>query len=330
MRRVIQTKQSRGEIGGDGELRFFQARDLKVSMRTITCLLFLFSLLTANAEDRTAAKLDALNQEFRRQYGVARAENLAAMPLVIVMATNQVTWVANGKTHVIPTPLVAYNEVKALTHAIIGAYGLGSCLIRNGISPAEREETRKLVANIDQAIALTRKTSLSPEEQAMLDRVLLNLRTLVAGWITAPSLTQKQLETGLRALRKDTLILVNKRAVVQYRNIAAAFQSIKRSVPPEVWSEALVIGENRPVARRDNLELAPAVKEFGRGALGKRIFFAENVFDAPTAIQVLAGLQIDRELSATFLDDPFRMWRDFLGDVSRKETGGTFYPGLAQ
>ncbi len=291
-------------------------------MKFTAFLVLICSLVAAHAtQPSTEAQLDDLSKYFRGQYAITRAENLAALPLVIVAEVPSVTWIAQGRTHVIKLPMTGYTESKILLHSVLGVYAIGSRMIRDGTTPAELKEAHTLLAALDKSLALTTRTSLSATDQALLRQVLTQLRSQVASWITADSLTQAQLEAGLRAVRKPTMLLVQHVGTAQYDNVLAAFESIRRQVSPAVWSQAVVIGANRVTARRNNLELAPAVKEFGHAAIGKRIFFADNIFDTPGALQVLAILQIDRNLSAAFFGDPCRMWRDFLGDVSAQKAG---------
>ena len=47
----------------------------------------------------------------------------------------------------------------------------------------------------------------------------------------------------------------------------------------------------------------------------------------PTAAaRQAAGCVADRDLGADVFGDPLRMWRDLLGDTSRRRAGGGFFP----
>ncbi|MEO8206447.1 MAG: hypothetical protein ABI615_09725 [Chthoniobacterales bacterium] len=301
-------------------------------MKKIAFLLF-FAVLTVghaqHAPSKTEAALDVLNLSFRNQYALTRAENLASLPLVIIVDTPKVTWISQGKTHVIPIPMTHYTETKILLHSILGTYGLGSRIVRNGATRGEWKDARALVANIDSALRLTTHTTLAPSEQARLRGILLHLKGEVSKWIATGSLTQKQLEQSLRPVRKDAMILANATALQQFYNVRKALVSIRKSVSASDWDHAMVVVPGGGAARRNNVQAAAAVAEFGRGALGERIFYSENIFDTQGAVQFFAGLQVDRGLSETFFATPYRMWRDLLGDAAKGKVGGGFYPGLA-
>jgi hypothetical protein len=64
----------------------------------------------------------------------------------------------------------------------------------------------------------------------------------------------------------------------------------------------------------------------GRDALGKRLLYIDNVFTLDAAARQAAGCVADRDLGADVFGDPLRMWRDLLGDTSRRRAGGGFFP----
>ncbi|MEO6054942.1 MAG: hypothetical protein ABIP97_13115 [Chthoniobacterales bacterium] len=303
-------------------------------MKKLAFLLFLAFSATLSAQHpatKTASALDVLNTSFRNQYALTRAENLATFPLIIIADTPAVTWISHGKTHVIPMPMTHYTETKILLHAILGTYGVGSRIVRSGGTGthSEWQDARQLVTNIDTALRLTGHTTLAPAEQQRLHKILLYLKGEVTKWIAAGSLTQKQLEQSLRPTRRDALILANGAALKQYQNLRNAFFTIQKSVSTSDWKGAFVVIPGPAPARRNNLQAEAAVSVFGRRALGQRIFYSENIFDTPGAVQILAGLQVDRGLSETFFGNPYRMWRDLLGDAAKGKIGGGIYPGLA-
>jgi len=303
-------------------------------MKSLLPFLLVLTILTAvqarTDSTSTAAALDQLNVAFRNQYALNRAENLASLPLIIIVDTPKITWVSHGKTQQINIPMVHYTESKILLHSILGTYGLGSRIVRSGGTPAEWQDARTLRANIDTALRLTTHTTLNAADQTRLHSVLLRLRDAVSRWIAAGSLSQKQLEQDLRAVRADAMTIVNEMALQHYQNLRNAFATIHHGVSASDWKNALVVAVGSPAARRNKVEVAAAIPDFGRNALGRSIFYSENIYDTPTAIQFLAGLEADKGLSETFFDTPYRMWLDLLGDGVKGQVGGGFYPGLAR
>ena len=266
--------------------------------------------------------LDKLNASFRQQYALARDENLASMPLLIVLETGKVTWVTKGKRQQKEIPLARYTQTKILMHALLGAYGVGSRLVRDGATKSELKAARELLANITKAMELV------PKDDKKLYFLLYQLRGEVAIWIQR-GLNQEQLEQSLRPLREDAMEIVDQQAKEHFQHVREALLAIRKTVPAADWEKAVVVVPGGAAARRDRLEVAAAMSVLGRSALNHRIFYAENVYDVDGAIQIVAGLEIDRALAETFFDDSTRMWRDLLGDDVKGEVGGDFYPGLA-
>ncbi|MEO6847815.1 MAG: hypothetical protein ABI443_09610 [Chthoniobacterales bacterium] len=296
--------------------------------RAQTCPMGMAPAKTAAIPTKTATALEKINAEFRNQYALARAENLTSLPLVIIVHTSEITWISHGKTQQVNIPMIHYTESKILLHAILGTYGVGSRLVRSGGTPSQWQDARKLCTNIDTALKLTAHTTLNAEDQVKIHNILLHLRDQVSSWIAAGSLTQKQLEQSLRPVRKDALAIVNEIALQHYHDLRNGFDTIRHSVSASDWKNALVVVVGGAAPCRNSVEAAAAISEFGRSALGERIFYSENIFDTPGALQFLAGLENDSRLSETFFANPHRMWRDLLGDKVKNKVGGSFSPEI--
>ncbi len=323
------------------------------AMKPLVLLLGLALITSVQAKPiptENEVALDKLNASFRQQYALSRDENLAAMPLLIVLETGKVTWITKGKRQQKEIPLARYTQTKILMHALLGAYGVGSRLVRDGATKSELKAARELLANINKAMDLVPKDYMTKKPEkgvasnsrpicgdrwVILDPndeklyfLLYQLRGEVGIWIQC-GLNQEQLEQSLRPLRQDAMEIVNQQAKEHFQHVREALLAIRKTVPATDWQKAVVVVPGGAAARRDRLEVAAAMSVLGRSALNHRIFYAENVYDVDGAIQIVAGLEIDRALAETFFDDPTRMWRDLLGDDVKGEVGGDFYPGLA-
>ena len=50
---------------------------------------------------------------------------------------------------------------------------------------------------------------------------------------------------------------------------------------------------------------------------GRRVVYAEGLWDEEKALNLLGTLRLDGKLSVAVFNDPFRMYRDILADVAR-------------
>jgi hypothetical protein len=70
--------------------------------------------------------------------------------------------------------------------------------------------------------------------------------------------------------------------------------------------------------RRDNLAVQFFAKILGEPGEGKRIIYAEALYDEPKALRLLATSQVDSEMALAFFDDPLMLHRDLLADAATK------------
>ncbi len=68
--------------------------------------------------------------------------------------------------------------------------------------------------------------------------------------------------------------------------------------------------------RKDNLAVQYFARLLGETGEGRRIIYAEAIFDEHRALNLLGTHLLDREIAASFFDDPLRMNRDLLGDAA--------------
>jgi hypothetical protein len=61
-----------------------------------------------------------------------------------------------------------------------------------------------------------------------------------------------------------------------------------------------------------------------RGAVGKRLWYAEGVFDKDGGLNLLGTILVDRGASLAFFNDPARLERDLLADAAQRHLNRLF------
>jgi len=90
------------------------------------------------------------------------------------------------------------------------------------------------------------------------------------------------------------------------------------------WSHAdvVVLGPKQP--RPGNVQYEYFKRAMGRGAEGKRLWYAEGVFDRDGGLTLLGTILLDRGASIAFFADPARLERDLLADGAQKHLNKLF------
>ena len=93
------------------------------------------------------------------------------------------------------------------------------------------------------------------------------------------------------------------------------------------WGRLLVVVMGPQLPRKDNLAIQYFARLLGEDGEGKRIIYAEALFEESAALNLVGTRLIDTCIGRAFFDDPQRMHRDLLGDAARKYLAELFKKG---
>jgi hypothetical protein len=103
----------------------------------------------------------------------------------------------------------------------------------------------------------------------------------------------------------------------------AALDSLHRQVSlwkgrlsPEEWNRLTVVVMGAQMPRKGNLAVQYFSRLLGEPGEGRRIVYAEALFDEPRALDLLATRLVDTQVGIDFFNDPLRMHRDLLSDAA--------------
>ena len=298
-------------------------------------------MIPSDAESTTGSPMSGscaeLNGVFRGKYGVNRSELAATVPLAAatLIGTAEISRIEHGrvgKTYPPASDWIA--ATKGLLHGLLAVQATGARLLRgaagaDAILAAAQQDARELVPLLGQAALLTTAAlpaDFAPQTGRILDAML--------------ALARRRAETGqavvgdMRAamgpVQGDLDTLLEKVGEAVYASVVDSLRAFRDESRPEDWAECLMLVCGPPFGRRDNIEIAAGMEVFGREALGTRLLYVDSVFTIPDAITQVAGVIADRDLGEDVFGDPYRMWRDLLGDVACRHAGGGFFPPMGR
>lgn len=284
-----------------------------------------------NADDPPLDPVAQRNLLFRSLYGVNRQELLEATPLaaLTLIGTGEIWRVEFGQVakSYPPTPWIA--RIKGLMHGVIATQATSARLVRGKSPRAARETAAALAAALGDATR-DAATDLPAEVAAPARAVLEALRGLAAGWAGGKPADADEFPATLKRVRPDLDTVLNGAGEAVYDSVVTNLKAFARESEPEEWGRCLVGVCGVGFARRDNIEIAAAMSVLGREAVGTRLLYLENAFTIPAGIAQLAGALADKELGQAVFGDPYRMWRDLLGDVAVRHAGGGFFPEMGR
>lgn len=285
----------------------------------------------AGAEMQPADVLARLNLEFRQLYGENRAGLLETLPLAVLtlIGTGELWRIEFGKVVRSYPPIPWISKVKGLMHGVIATQATGARLASGKDAAKAAEAAKKLLASLTEARELTVK-DLPAQVAPAAGKVLSALTGLAKSWTEAGKAAPNDVRKAIEPIQGelDTVLTATGEAV--FESVVSGLRQCVRESDPKIWADCLVGVCGVGFARRDSIEIAACMSVLGREPVGTRVLYLENAFTIEAGMNVLAAAIADRELGRDVFGDPYRMWRDLLGDVAVRRAGGGFFPETGQ
>lgn len=271
-----------------------------------------------------------INATFRTLYGANRDEVFASNPLsaITLIGTGEIWRIEHGQVVKSYPPAPWLSRIKSLMHAVIGAQSTAARLVRG----RDVESARLAAIRLNKALELA-VSSLSSELPSELvspvKTVLDRLLQLSVNW-SAGMASPTEFPDALRQVHVELEKIITAVGEEVYASIVRGLHDFIAETDPAVWQNSLFCVCGVAFARRDNVEIAAAISVMGEDEVGTRLLYLENAYDLPQAMNCLAAALADRELGESVFGNPYRMWRDILGDVGARHVGKGFFPALGR
>jgi hypothetical protein len=281
-------------------------------------------------DEPTAAPVDpavALNTVARAAYRRAREEALARSgPVILVEGDNLVLRYGISRTEVRFTP-EAYHTLKSVTHVPLGIYALLAFAADGPLDAArvyDLKQFRAAIAGMAQGLQPGKLTSAQRERQLQL---LGQCEAFFNGVIKEPRQERANLEAFLKEVRPLVDANTEDAARIQLDGLHKQVGLWREKLTEEEWNRLRVVVMGSQLPRKDNLAVQYFARLLGEEGEGKRIVYAEALFDEGKALDLLGTRLLDTRIGDAFFADPLRMHRDLLGDAARKYLAQLFEKG---
>ena len=320
-------------------MNFMDRRSFVVSTGAFTATLVSQAAVTTaqpskDHQEPTGSPPDSialLNSQFRELYAKNREELLANTPLAALMliGTGEVWRVEFGKPvrSYPPTPWIA--KVKGLMHAVIATQATSARLVRAKNLEAARADAAHLAKAVATAHDLI-EGALPAEVAPSAKVVLSTLQKMAESWQAGQTVKPQDFPDALNKVRKDLDRVIAAAGEAVYQSVANGLRSFASESDPKLWQSCLVGVCGVGFARRDNIEIAAAISVMGHDVVGTRLLYLENAFTIPAGVAQIGASLADLALGQDVFGDPYRMWRDLLGDVAVAHVGKSFFPGMGK
>ena len=263
------------------------------------------------------AELEALNVASRKLYAGGRTLELSTIPVVIIVSGDDLVLRKNGKRTVATVIPSEYHALKCVAHSTLALF---AHLSHEPGKPLGEErmkalqEYRNLLAAAGPTVeaygfdldTLARQKRLISRGLEFIDKVAKD------GQVSA-----EDLNAYCRASRPDVMANCGAAARAQLLATHKQVMAWKKDLTAEEWAAVTVIVQGAQTPRVENAAVQYFARLFGEKGEGRRVAYAEGLWDEEKALNLLGTVRLDGKLSVAVFNDPFRMYRDILADAAR-------------
>jgi hypothetical protein len=270
-------------------------------------------------DQATADSLLALNDASRAAYRRAKQEALARTGPVILVEGDKLVLSSGGRRIEVRFTPDLYHALKAVAHVplaldvMLGSVPEGEPLGDELLGDLRRY--RGLIAGARERVRTL--GGLTPAQARRQEEILSGSLGFIDA-VVGSRACGRGARTGY-ARRMAPLVMANA-ADAARADLDALHRLVrhwKEGMPAGDWDRLTVLIMGRPLPRTGNLAVQYFARLLGEPGEGRRVVYAESVFDEPKALDLLATRLVDTRVGEDFFGDPARMHRDLLSDAAR-------------
>lgn len=290
-------------------------------VKTLALILVAGALLSplkiARAQDALPADaLTALNNDFRAEYGQAKTEALAqAGPLILSEGDNLVFLQRGGRQEAVVKPPI-YHALKAVAHIPLAL----EVMLAFAPTPLGTERLARLERYrdlLEKAQSSLPGAGFTPQQLARQKQIVNASRSLLEKVIAAKSVDEIEVRMFTHSMAPLLWANVNEATTAEMERLYAQMAKWRHEMTPQEWRtfHVVIIGPHMP--REQEVSYQYFARLLGQSREGKRVIYAESLWQEKDALDLLATHVVDEEAGEAFFDDPMRMHRDLLGDAAK-------------
>ncbi|WP_394821515.1 hypothetical protein [Pendulispora albinea] len=259
--------------------------------------------------------MTALNQTARGAYRTAKERILRGLGPTMVVEGDKLVFLHDGQREEAVIHPRAYHELKTLDHVPLAL----DALIGDSDGPVDlgrltaMRELRAHIAPAEQAFLAHGHPAASVERQK---RILASSVALMDDVLDRRTLAHAAYVQFARATAPLLLASVDEAARMELDAIHANVSRWRAAMPASAWSRLRVVVISSHMARDQSLQMQYFQRLLGEPGEGRRIVFAEGLWEESKALDLEATHILDARLAESFFGDATRMHRDLLADAA--------------
>lgn len=282
----------------------------------------LFSLLpgpqAADAPKYDAsADLKKVNAAVLAVYKSAKDREVARAGPIVLWDGEELTFRYGTYRKVTQVTPPIYHDLKSIAHLPMGVYAL---LVPEGDGKLTDKKTfaiNQFLSTLKLARKAIKNRQLSKEQLIRQEKIIAGCEGVLNDVLKNKTIDTKAIVKSLSEQRPLLYANVNEAAKAQIDWLHHFMMNWKGKLTAAAWDRMIVIVQGSQMPRKDHLAVQYFSKLLKEKGEGKRIIYAEMLFDETKAVNLLGTKLMDTRVGADLFGDPLRMHRDLLGDAAK-------------
>ena len=308
---------------------------ISLSFIATLALLVIFNTATAATTEScpafpyfkpTTGPLAMVNCDFHTQYE-ARVKQISSTfgarggrPVILNLG-GTLLFKYNGKTETVDITPLAYHGLKTFSHGAFSIYLVLSQTTPGQLSTTIMDKLHTIRKNLKTAKQAIPTLELSEEAQTVLEKLASTSYDFLDTIITMQHCSANELDHYYTAVTPLIFQVVNLAGKIELQALDTAVNRWLASMTSDDKSKLGIVVATAHQARHDEISSRYFAKKFsfryGIGAQHENgLVVLEGKFDEASALTLLARHYLDRDAGQVMFNNPDRLQRDMLGDVT--------------
>jgi hypothetical protein len=261
--------------------------------------------------------LAAVNDTFRAAYRRAREEALSRTgPVILVEGDDLVLKFGLERSKVTYVPK-EYHALKAVAHIPLTIHVLLDSVTGQPLDETRLHDLRVFRDQVLATLPVMESTFPDEKQRQRQKQIVRESRGLLDSVLKNGKISEQALTAFRDRVRPLIDSSVAEAAKVQLDALNAAVKAWKGKLTEDEWKQLTVVVMGSQMPRKDNAAVLYFARLLGEPGEGRRIIYAEALWDEQKALDLLGTHRLDARIGEAFFKDPTRMSRDLLGPAAR-------------
>ncbi|HEV8058563.1 MAG TPA: hypothetical protein VGP68_01745 [Gemmataceae bacterium] len=267
-------------------------------------------------QEPIADPLPALNDAFREAYARCRQKFIDRSGAVILVESDNLVLLINGQRSEVRVVPELFHILKAVSHIPLAVYVM---LVQVEDAPLDKECLDALCAYRDRAV----QAEPSFKDRGLTEKLLLRQQEIIHAAVafldlalTKKQVSHDELTKFTRGLGPKLLANAADSAQAELDGIDKQVNAWRATLSEEEWKKLHIVVMGSALPRQGNLAVQYFAHLLGEKGEGKRIVYAEALFEEKRALNLLGTNLLDTRIGTDFFNDDTRMHRDLLADAA--------------